>query len=107
MTNLGDMLKQAQEMQAKVGEMQARMEQIELEGSAGAGMVKVRLNGKGMMCGLRIDATLFESDDKSVLEDLIMAAHNDAKRRVEEKVSQEMAKLTNGLALPPGFKLPF
>ncbi len=105
--NLGAMMKQAQEMQAKIAEIQARLEKLEIEGSAGAGMVKVRLNGKGLMRGLSIDPALFVDEDKAVLEDLIMAAHNDAKRRVEEESSRQMASLTEGLALPPGFKMPF
>ncbi len=107
MKNLGQMMKQAQEMQAKMGEMQERMDQTEVTGQSGGGMVEITLNGKGTMLGLKIDPTLIKADEAEVLEDLIVAAHNDAKTRVETKVQSEMADLTGGLNLPPGFKLPF
>jgi len=107
MKNLGQMMKQAQEMQAKMGEMQERMDQTEVTGQSGGGMVEITLNGKGTMLGLKIDPTLIKADEAEVLEDLIVAAHNDAKTRVEAKVQSEMADLTGGLNLPPGFKLPF
>ena len=106
MKNLSQMMKQAQEMQGKMQEMQARMEQVEMSGQAGAGMVSVTLNGKGEMRGLKIDAGLKDGDIE-VMEDLIVAAHNDAKRRVEEMAQEEMSKLTGGLNLPAGMKLPF
>ncbi len=105
MKNLGQMMKQAQEMQAKMGEMQARMDQTEVTGVAGGGMVEITLNGKGEMRGLKIDPVLIKADEAEVMEDLIIAAHNDAKARVEAKVQSEMADLTGGLNLPPGFKL--
>jgi DNA-binding YbaB/EbfC family protein len=107
MKNLGQMMKQAQEMQAKMGEMQARMDQTVVTGVSGGGMVEVTLNGKGAMRGLKIDPALIKVDEAEVMEDLIMAAHNDAKTRVEAKIQSEMADLTGGLNLPPGFKLPF
>jgi hypothetical protein len=107
MKNLGQMMKQAQEMQAKMGEMQERMDQTEVTGQSAGGMVEITLNGKGEMRGLKIDPSLIKSDEAEVLEDLIVAAHNDAKTRVEAKVQGEMADLTGGLNLPPGFKLPF
>ena len=107
MKNLGQMMKQAQELQSKMQEMQARLEETEIGGSAGAGMVEIRLNGKGEMRGLKIDPQLLKPDEAEVLEDLIVAAHNDAKQRVEQHMQQEMAKLTGGLNLPEGFKLPF
>ena len=106
MKNLSQMMKQAQEMQGKMQEMQARLEQVEVTGQAGAGMVSVTLNGKGEMRGLKIDAGLKDGDIE-VMEDLIVAAHNDAKRRVEEMAQEEMSKLTGGLNLPAGMKLPF
>ena len=106
MKNLSQMMKQAQEMQGKMQDIQARMEELELVGQAGAGLVSVTLNGKGEMRGLTMDPSLREGD-VAVLEDLIMAAHNDAKRRVEEYTQEEMGKLTGGLNLPPGMKLPF
>jgi len=107
MKNLGQMMKQAQEMQAKMGEMQERMDQTEVTGQSAGGMIEITLNGKGEMRGLKIDPSLIKSDEAEVLEDLIVAAHNDAKTRVEAKVQGEMADLTGGLNLPPGFKLPF
>ena len=99
-------MKQAQEMQGKIEEMQARMEGVEMTGQAGAGLVSVTLNGKGEMRGLKMDASI-KDGDMEVMEDLIIAAHNDAKRRVEEFTQEEMSKLTGGLNLPAGMKLPF
>ena len=106
MKNLSQMMKQAQEMQGKIEEMQARMEGVEMTGQAGAGLVSVTLNGKGEMRGLKMDASI-KDGDMEVMEDLIIAAHNDAKRRVEEFTQEEMRKLTGGLNLPAGMKLPF
>ncbi len=106
MKNLSQMMKQAQEMQGKMEEMQARMEGVEMTGQAGAGLVSVTLNGKGEMRGLKMDASI-KDGDMAVMEDLIIAAHNDAKRRVEEFTQEEMSKLTGGLNLPAGMKLPF
>ena len=106
MKNLSQMMKQAQEMQGKMQEMQARLEEVEMVGNAGAGMVSVTLNGKGEMRGLKMDASLKDGDIE-VMEDLIIAAHNDAKRRVEDYTQEEMSKLTGGLNLPDGMKLPF
>ena len=107
MPNLGDMMKQAQEMQAKMGEAQERIGAMQVTGASGGGMVEVTLSGKGDMRMVQIDPSLLEEDDKEVLEDLIVAAHNDAKAKAEELVQEEMAKVTGGLKLPPGLKLPF
>jgi DNA-binding YbaB/EbfC family protein len=107
MKNLGQLMKQAQEMQAKMAEMQETLGDIEVSGSAGGDMVEVRLNGKSEMRGVRIDPSLAGPDEVEVLEDLIVAAYNDAKSKVEARVQEEMAKLTGGLELPPGFKMPF
>jgi len=107
MKNLGQMMKQAQEMQSKMQEMQARLEQTEITGSAGAGMVEVTLNGKGEMRRLKVDPELVKPGETEVMEDLIVAAHNDAKVRVEAYMQEEMGKITGGLNLPEGFKLPF
>ncbi|MBM3597037.1 MAG: YbaB/EbfC family nucleoid-associated protein [Alphaproteobacteria bacterium] len=107
MKNLGQMMKQAQQMQAKMAEMQAKLDQIEVTGAAGGGMVQVTLNGKGDMRKVKIDPSLVDPKDVEVLEDLILAAANDAKAKVEAHVAAEMAKLTGGLNLPPGLKLPF
>ena len=107
MRNLGQMMKQAQQMQAKMAEMQARLDQVEMTGAAGAGMVQVTLTGKGEMRKITIDKSLVDANEVEVLEDLIVAAFNDAKQRVESHVAEEMSKLTGGLKLPPGMKLPF
>ncbi|WP_422368889.1 YbaB/EbfC family nucleoid-associated protein [Pelagibius sp.] len=107
MKNLGQMMKQAQEMQAKMSEMQEKMAELEVSGQAGAGMVKATLNGKSELRGLKIDPSLVDPNDVEVLEDLIVAAVNDAKVKVEARVAEEMQKVTGGLSLPPGMKLPF
>ena len=107
MKNLGQMLKQAQELQSKMGEMQAKLASLEVEGMAGGGMVTVALNGKGEMRRLKLDPAMLNPGEAEVVEDLIVAAHNDAKGKLEAKLADEMGKLTGGLALPPGFKLPF
>ena len=106
MKNLGNMMKQAQQMQQSMAEMQQQLEGIEVTGAAGAGMVPVTLNGKGAMRRVRIDPKLVDPADVGMLEDLILAAANDAKTKVEAHVQEEMQKLTGGLQLPPGFKLP-
>ena len=107
MKNLGQMMKQAQQMQAKMADMQAKLGDMEISGAAGGGMVAVTLNGRGEMRKLKIDRSLVDPDDVEVLEDLIVAAFNDAKAKVEGQMQEEMAKLTGGLNLPAGFKLPF
>lgn len=107
MKNLGQMMKQAQEMQAKMAEMQARLDQVEVTGAAGGGLVQVTLTGKGEMREVKIDKSLLDPNEVEVLEDLVRAAFSDAKARVESHVAEEMSKLTGGLKLPPGMKLPF
>jgi len=107
MKNLGQMLKQAQAMQARMAELQAQLEQVEMTGSAGGGMVSVTVNGKAEARQVKIDPALLDPEEIEVLEDLIVAAFNDAKSKVEAHVAAEMAKLTGGLDLPPGLKLPF
>ncbi|PPR09213.1 MAG: Nucleoid-associated protein YbaB [Alphaproteobacteria bacterium MarineAlpha11_Bin1] len=107
MKNLGNLMKQAQEMQAKMEQMQNRLAEIEITGESGAGMVRVTLNGKSEMRGLKIDPTLFNSEDAEVVEDLIVAAFNDAKAKAEQQMQEQMAEVTGGLNLPPGVKLPF
>ena len=107
MKNLGQLMKQAQEMQDKMAEMQESLGQMEITGGAGAGLVQVTLNGKGEMRRLRIDPTLANPDEAEILEDLIVAAHNDAKGRIEARVQEETQKLMGGIPLPPGMKLPF
>ena len=107
MKNLGQMMKQAQQMQAKMAEMQAQLETIEMTGTAGGGLVEVTVGGKGNLRKIKLDKSLMDPNEVEVLEDLIVAAFNEAKNRVEAHVAEEMAKLTGGLQLPPGMKLPF
>ncbi len=107
MKNLAGMLKQAQQMQQKMADMQAALENAEIDGSAGGGMVVVTLSGKGEMKRIRIDPSIAGPDDVEVLEDLILAAHKDAKAQAEARAAEEMKKVTGGLELPPGMSLPF
>jgi DNA-binding YbaB/EbfC family protein len=107
MKNLAGMLKQAQQMQQKMAEMQAALEAAEVDGSAGGGMVTVTLSGKGEMRRIKIDPSLLNPDDAEIIEDLIMAAHKDAKTQAEARMAEEMKKVTGGLELPPGMSLPF
>jgi DNA-binding YbaB/EbfC family protein len=106
MKNLGNMMKQAQEMQAKMGKLQEQLSQTEMTGAAGGGLVQVTMNGKGELRAVRIDPSMVDPNGVEVLEDLILAAANDAKAKVETYVAGEMQKLTGGLSLPPGFQLP-
>jgi len=101
------MMKQAQAMQAKIEEMQAGLASIEVTGTAGAGMVSVTLDGKARMRAIRIAPDLAVPAEREVLEDLMVAAYNDAKAKLESRLGEEMAKITGGLQLPPGLKLPF
>ncbi|WP_291299463.1 YbaB/EbfC family nucleoid-associated protein [Elioraea sp.] len=110
MKNLGNMLKQAQQMQTRMQEMQAKLEAMEVEGASGAGMVKVKLSGKGDLRRVTIDPSLMAADEKEVLEDLLVAAHADAKQKVEAMMAEEMQKATAGMNIPGGLgglKLPF
>ena len=107
MKNLGNLMKQGSQMQAKMSEMQTKMQEIEVVGSSGAGMLQVTLNGKFEMKKVKIDPSLVDPSDVEVLEDLILAAFNDAKGKAEALMQEEMAKLTGGMTLPEGFKLPF
>jgi DNA-binding YbaB/EbfC family protein len=107
---LGDMakmMKQAQEMQAKMAEMQEGLENMTVIGESGAGLVKATATAKGVLTGLDIDPSIFNPDEKEVVEDLILAAIKDAQTKASEKAQAEMGKLTEGLGLPPGMNLPF
>ena len=105
--NLQKMMKQAQQMQAKMAEMQEQMEKTEYTGESGGGMVKATINGKGFARGITIDESLMDKEEKEMLEDLIVAAINDAKQKAEDSAANEMASMTEGLPIPPGMKLPF
>jgi len=102
MKNIGEMMKQVQQMQAKMQEVQAKLESMTVEGRAGGGLVMVQLNGKGALRSVSIDPSLLLASEKEIL-----AAHAEARARMEEAVGREMQSVTGGLALPPGFKLPF
>ena len=99
------LMKQAAELKSKMEAMQAELERIEVDGTAGGGLVTVRLSGKGEMKSVKIDDSLVKSDEKEILEDLLVAAHADARRKAEEVMQDKMKGLTGGLSLPPGLKL--
>ena len=103
--NIQKMLKQAQEMQAKLGQAQANLEAMEFEGQAASGAVKVTLSGKGHLLKVNLDASVM--DDKEMLEDLFMVAHRDAKEKMDSAVADTMGNVTSGMNLPAGMKLPF
>lgn len=107
MKGIEDMLAMAQNVQAELQKAQANLDNIEVEGAAGGGMVKVRASAKGRIIGVAIDDSLMQPSEKQMLEDLIAAALNDARSKADAASSAEMSKMTSGLPLPPGFKLPF
>lgn len=104
---LDALLKQAQQMQAQLEKMQEELAQKTVEGISGGGMVKVVLNGHGTMLSITIDPDQIKPEEKVILEDLIVAAHNKAKEKLGDQSAAGLKQLTNGLSLPPGFKLPF
>lgn len=103
---LGNLMKQAQQMQEKMQQLQNEIAQMEVVGESGAGMVKVTVNGAHNCRRVEIDPGLLE-DEKEMLEDLIAAAFNDAARRIDEAQKEKMAQVSGGMQLPPGFKMPF
>ena len=105
MDNLGQMLKKAGELQAKMAEIQEQMAAVEITGTSGGGMVRVTLSGRGEARKVAIDPSL--ADDTEVMEDLIVAAFNDARSKVEALMAEKMGELTGGMPLPPGLRLPF
>ena len=107
MKNLTGLLKQAQEMQQKMQDLQGQMENVTCQGSSGAGLVTITMNGKKEVQKVSIDPSLVNKDEIEVLEDLLVAAFKDALQKSEAKMSEEMGKVTEGMPLPPGFKLPF
>ena len=107
MKNLASMMKQAQEMQEKMTAMQEALAAHEVVGKAAAGMVEVRMNAKGELLGLKIDPSLIDPAEAEVMEDLITAGFNDARIKAEAHAREEMRRVSGGLELPPGFKLPF
>ena len=107
MKNLGQMLKQAQALQSKMVEMQEQLAREEVTGASGGGMVQVTMSGKGDVRKIKIDPALANADEIEILEDLIVAAVNDARGKAEARMAESMGQLTGGIPLPPGFKLPF
>ena len=107
MRDIMGMMGKVKEMQAKMEALQAEIASLETEGRSGGGLVTVKLTGKGELTGIKIDPSLFKEDDVEILEDLIVAAHADAKAHLEKTLAERMGALTGGLDLPPGFKLPF
>ena len=105
MPDMLGLMKQAQAVQAKMQEMQAEMERLEVEGQSGGGLVRVTLTAKGQMKALAIDASLLKPEDNEILEDLIVAAHEDARKKAERLMEEKMKAVTAGLPLPPGMKL--
>lgn len=107
MRDIMGMMGKVKEMQEKMAALQEEIAAMEVEGTAGGGLVVVRLSGKGQMLGLKIDPSLFKEEDIEILEDLIVAAHNDAKSKAEVAMQEKTKELTAGLPIPPGMKLPF
>ncbi len=105
MKSFSNMMKQAQELQGRMADLQAEMERAQIEGRSGGGLVAVTLNGKGELTGVKIDPSLLKADEAEIVEDLIVAAHADAKAKVELLLQEKMQSLTGGLPLPPGMKL--
>lgn len=105
MADFMGLMKQAAQLQTKMQELQAELERIEVDGTAGGGMVTVKLSAKGELRGMRIDDSLVKPEEKEILEDLLVAAHADARRKAEDVMQDKMKSLTGGLPLPPGLKL--
>tara|TARA_B100001179_G_C18249802_1_gene257797 strand:+ start:37 stop:357 length:321 start_codon:yes stop_codon:yes gene_type:complete len=106
MPDFTDLISQAKKMQKKMKETQEMLKKIEVEGISGADSVKVIMNGDGELTKITLDDALLK-ESKEIMEDLIIAAHNDAKSKLKKKTSEEISKVTGGIDLPPGFKLPF
>jgi len=107
MPNLDEIMKMAQDVQAEMQKAQENLDKIEVEGAAGGGLVKVRASAKGRIIAVHIDDSLLQPSEKSMLEDLVAAALNDAKTKADAAAAPELQKMTSGIPLPPGFKLPF
>jgi DNA-binding YbaB/EbfC family protein len=107
MADFMGMMKKAAELQSKMQAMQAELEAVEVEGVSGGGVVKVMLSGKGDLKGVKIDDSLLKPEEKEIVEDLLVTAHADARKKLEAVMADKMKALTGGLPLPPGKKLPF
>ena len=106
MNDFSNLISQAKKMQEKMKETQENLKKMEVEGVSGGNTVKVKLNGEGELKKITLEQTLLK-EPKEIIEDLIVAAHNDAKYKLKKKTSEEISKVTGGINLPPGFKLPF
>jgi nucleoid-associated protein EbfC len=107
MKNLADIMKQVSSMQSRMGDMQAKLESLVVTGQSGGGLVQVSMNGKAALQSVTIDPSLMKVEEREILEDLLVAAHADAKSKVEAAAAEEMKSVTGGMQLPPGMKLPF
>ncbi len=107
MNNMSQIMKQAKAMQEKMAEMQKKIEETEIEGSSGGGAVKIVMNGKHEVKNLFIDPSIVNSDEKEVLEDLIIAALNDVNKKIAENTNDQLGSISGGMGLPPGLKFPF
>jgi nucleoid-associated protein EbfC len=107
MVDIMGLMKKAQAMQAKMKDVQEELERLEVEGQSGGGMVKIRLNAKGQMKAIALDSTLMKPEDREIVEDLILAAHADARAKADRVTEEKMQEVTSGLPLPPRMKLPF
>lgn len=107
MKDISQIMRQAQQMQAKINEAQKKLEAMEVDGSSGGGMVKLRITGKNALVSINIDPSLMVAEEREILEDLIKAAHDDARRKLEDSQNEEMKGLSGGLGILPGFKMPF
>jgi nucleoid-associated protein EbfC len=107
MKDIGQIMRQAQAMQAKIAEAQKKLETLEVEGTAGGGMVKIRLTGKHQMLGVSIDKSLMAPDEAEIVEDLVKAAFEDARRKIEDAQNEEFKSISGGMGMLPGFKMPF
>ncbi len=107
MKDISQIMRQAQQMQAKIAEAQKKLEAMQVEGSAGGGMVKLTISGKNALLSVSIDPSLLVADEREIVEDLIKAAHDDARRKLEDAQNDEMKGLSGGLGMLPGFKMPF
>ena len=106
MKNLADIMKQVQTMQSRMGDMQKKLEGLNVTGQSGGGLVKVTMSGKSAVLAIAIDPSLMKIEEREILEDLLVAAHGDARTKAEALAAGEMQNLTGGLPLPPGFNLP-
>ena len=107
MKNLGQMMKQVQELQTRMQAVQEKLERMTIDGRSGGGMVGVTLNGKGTLTAITIDPSLMKEGEMEILEDLIVAAHADARAKLQDAMAEEMKEVTGGLPLPPGMQMPF